>query len=117
MADLRLQCEVLDIVLENAVKFSPEGGAITVTLHVNDDMLVTRVQDSGIGIPAKHLQRIFEGFHPVHTYPTRSVAGIGLGLGVAKRIVECQGGTIWAESEPGVGSVFSMTLPLARSEL
>jgi K+-sensing histidine kinase KdpD len=117
MADLRLQREVLDIVLENAVKFSPEGGAITLTLHVTDEMLVTRVQDSGMGIPAEHLQSIFEGFHPVNVHPTRSVAGIGLGLGIAKRIVECQGGTMWAESEPDVGSVFSIVLPLATSAL
>lgn len=117
LADLRLQREVLDIVLENAVKFSPEGGTIAATLHVDEDMLVTRVRDSGIGIPAEHLQSIFEGFHPVNIHPTRSVAGIGLGLGIAKRIVERQGGTMWAESEPGVGSVFSMALPLATSAL
>lgn len=115
MADLRLQREALDIVLENAVKFSPNGGVITVTLQVHDDMLVTRVQDCGIGIRAEHLQRIFEGFHPVNTHPARNVAGIGLGLGIAKRIVECQGGSMWAESEPGAGSVFSMALPLAGS--
>ena len=115
MADLRLQREALDIVLENAVKFSPAGGIITITLHADGDMLVTSVQDSGIGIPAEHLQRIFEGFQPVNIDPTRSVAGIGLGLGVAKRIVGCQGGALWAESEPGVGSVFSIALPLAGS--
>ncbi len=116
MADLRLQREALDIVLENAVKFSPEGGVITVTLHVDGDMLVTRVQDSGIGIPAEHLQRILEGFHQVNTLPTRSLAGMGLGLGIAKRIVERQDGTMWAESEPGTGSTFSLALPLATSE-
>ncbi len=115
MADLRLQREALDIVLENAVKFSPDGGIITVTLHLEGDMLVTRVQDSGMGIPAEHLQRIFEGFHPVNTHPTRNVAGIGLGLGIAKRIVGHQGGAMWAESQSGVGSAFSMALPLARS--
>ena len=114
MADLRLQREALDIVLENAVKFSPEGGIIAVTLHVDGDMLVTRVQDSGVGIPAEHLQCIFQGFRPVHTQPTRNVAGIGLELGIAKRIVERQDGTMWAESEPGVGSVFSMALPLVH---
>ncbi|HEY1389990.1 MAG TPA: ATP-binding protein [Ktedonobacterales bacterium] len=112
MADLRLQREVLDIVLENAVKFSPAGGIIAVTLHVDGDMLVTRVRDSGIGIPGEHLQSIFLGFHPVQTQPTRNVAGIGLGLGIAKRIVEREGGAMWAESEPTVGSVFSMALPL-----
>jgi K+-sensing histidine kinase KdpD len=114
MADLRLQREALDVVLENAVKFSPEGSVINVTLRVDAAMLVTRVQDSGIGIPAEHLQSIFEGFHPVNTLPTRNIAGIGLGLGIAKRIVVCQGGAMWAESEPGVGSVFSMALPLAH---
>ena len=116
MADLRLQREALDIVLENAVKFSPAGGIITVTLHVDGDMLVTRVRDSGIGIPGEHLQSIFQGFHPVQTQPTRNVAGMGLGLGIAKRIVERQGGAMWAESEPAVGSVFSMAVSLARSD-
>ncbi|HEX5155644.1 MAG TPA: HAMP domain-containing sensor histidine kinase [Ktedonobacterales bacterium] len=116
LADLRLQREALDIVLENAVKFSPDGGIITVTLHVDGEMLVMRVRDSGIGIPGEHLQSIFRGFHPVHTQLTRNVAGIGLGLGIAKRIVERQGGTMWAESEPAVGSVFSMALPLVKPE-
>lgn len=114
LADLRMQRDVLDIVLENAVKYSPGGGAIHVTLHVENTMLIISVADSGIGIPPEHLSRIFGRFYRVDTRLTREVGGAGLGLAVAKRIMELQGGDIWAESEPGGGSVFSMALPLLR---
>ena len=67
-----------------------------------------------MGIPPEHLRRIFDRFYRIDTRLTREVDGAGLGLAICKRIMELQGGAIWAESEPGVGSVFSMTLPLAR---
>ena len=114
-ADLRLLREVLDIVLENAVKYSPEGGDICVTLAADDTVLTLAVQDSGLGIPAEHLHRIFERFHRVDTRLTREVEGAGLGLAICKRIMRLQGGDIWAESEPGAWSIFYVTLPLARS--
>lgn len=114
LADLRMQRDVLDIVLENAVKYSPAGGVIHVTLHVEHTMLIISVSDSGIGIPPEHLSRIFGRFYRVDTRLTREVGGAGLGLAIAKRIMELQGGDIWAESEPGAGSVFSMALPLLR---
>lgn len=113
LADLRLQREVLDIVLENAVKYSPSGGTIRVSLQRDSDTLTIAVRDSGIGIPPEHLQRIFERFHRVDTRLTREVGGAGLGLAICKRIMALENGTIWAESEPGAGSVFYMTLPLA----
>lgn len=114
LADLRLQREVLDIVLENAVKYSPHGGVIRVELQTGDRMLTTRVSDTGIGIPPEHLHRIFDRFHQVDQRLTREVEGAGLGLAICKRSMELQGGAIWAESEPGIGSIFSMTLPLAE---
>ena len=114
LADLRLQREVLDIVLENTVKYSPDGGAIRVTLDTDGDMLTIAIRDHGIGIPPDHLERIFDRFHRVDTRLTREVGGAGLGLAICKRIMALQGGDIWAESEPDVGSTFYMTLPLAR---
>lgn len=115
LADLRLQREALDIVLENAVKYSPDGGAIRVTLRADDKTLTIGVHDSGMGIPPEHLQRIFDRFHRVDTRLTREADGVGLGLAMCKRIMELQGGAIWAESKPDTGSVFYMTLPRAKS--
>lgn len=114
LADLRLQRDVLDIVLENAVKYSPGGGVVRVTLQLEDSMIVIGIHDRGIGIPPEHLHRIFARFHRVDNRLTREVEGAGLGLAICKRIMELQGGAIWAESEPEVGSSFYMTLPLAQ---
>ncbi|HKT37615.1 MAG TPA: HAMP domain-containing sensor histidine kinase, partial [Ktedonobacterales bacterium] len=114
LADLRLQREVLDIVLENTVKYSPGGGVVVVTFDTDGVMLTIGIQDHGIGIPSEHLARIFDRFHRVDTRLTREVGGVGLGLAICKRIMTLQGGDIWAESEPDVGSTFYMTLPLAK---
>jgi signal transduction histidine kinase len=114
LADLRLQREVLDIVLENTVKYSPGGGLVRVTLDTDGDMLTIGIRDQGIGISPDHLERIFDRFYRVDTRLTREVGGVGLGLAICKRIMTLQGGDIWAESEPDVGSTFYMTLPLAK---
>ncbi len=114
LADLRLQREALDIVLENAVKYAPGGGIIQVTLQADGKRLTISVRDSGMGIPPEHLRRVFDRFYRIDTRLTREVDGAGLGLAICKRIMELQGGAIWAESEPGAGSVFTMTLPLAQ---
>lgn len=117
LADLRLQREALDIVLENAVKYSPDGGVIRVSLQDDGSTMTIAVHDSGIGIPSEHLRRIFDRFHRVDTRLTREVGGAGLGLAISKRIMALQGGTIWAESTPGDGSTFFMTLPLVQSQV
>jgi two-component system sensor histidine kinase VicK len=109
-----MQRDVLDIVLENAVKYSPGGGVIRVTLRAETTTLIISVSDTGIGIPPEKLIHIFERFYRVDTRLTREVGGAGLGLAIAKRIMQLQGGDIWAESEPGAGSTFSMALPLLR---
>ena len=114
LADLRLQREVLDIVLENTVKYSPGGGLVRVTLDTDGDMLTIGIRDQGIGISPDHLEHIFDRFYRVDTRLTREVGGVGLGLALCKRIMTLQGGEIWAESEPDVGSTFYMTLPLAK---
>lgn len=114
LADLRLQREVLDIVLENTVKYSPDGGLVRVTLDTDGAMLTIGIRDQGIGMSPDHLERIFDRFYRIDASLTREVGGVGLGLAICKRIMALQGGDIWAESEPDVGSTFYMTLPLAK---
>jgi signal transduction histidine kinase len=113
LVDLRLLRDVLDILLENAVKYSPAGSAVAVSLRAEGESLFVGVRDHGIGISAAHLHRIFDRFYRVDTRLTREHDGAGIGLAICKRIVELHGGEIWAESVPGVGSMFWMRLPLA----
>lgn len=123
LADQRRMREVLDNLLENAVKYSPEGGNVRVTLHPVVEpqatlkerrrMLEICVYDSGQGIPSEHLERVFDRFHRVDTRLTREVNGLGLGLAICKRIVELHGGLIWAENRThGGGSAFYVRLPI-----
>lgn len=113
MADLRRIREVLDNLLENAIKYSPEGGLVKVTIRPIDDMLELCIADTGQGIPADHLERIFERFHRVDTRLTRGVNGLGLGLTICKYIVEQHNGRIWAENRPhSQGSAFYVRLPV-----
>ena len=133
-ADQRRMREVMDDLLENAVKFSPGGGVIKVILrpvtqvqmalpesseddqqavHISRKMLEILVCDNGMGIPAEHLEHIFDRFHRVDTRLTREVNGLGLGLTICKRIVEMHDGIIWAENRPnGAGSIFHVRLPI-----
>jgi signal transduction histidine kinase len=114
LADPRAMREVLDHLLENAVKYSPQGGEITVTLRPSGARLLeVIVRDQGIGIPDEHLGRVFQRFHRVDVRLTREVDGLGLGLAICRRLVELHGGAIWAESELGAGSAFHVLLPLA----
>jgi signal transduction histidine kinase len=116
--------EVLDALLDNACKYSPQGGTVEVLIRPADEaavrvldvhtpraMLEVRVRDTGMGIPADHLGRIFERFHRVDTRLTRDVQGLGVGLALCKGIVELHGGAIWADSTPGEGSTFHVVLP------
>jgi len=138
VADQRHLREMLDNLLENAVNYSPGGGAIDVTIrpvvqthplakgtaprqdgenppggHVPRSMLEICVSDSGQGIPDGHLQRIFERFHRVDTRLTRETNGLGLGLTICKRIVELHDGLIWVENRPhGGGAAFYVRLPI-----
>ncbi|NTW97550.1 MAG: cell wall metabolism sensor histidine kinase WalK, partial [Oscillochloris sp.] len=112
--------QVLLNLLHNAVKFTAEGGAVTVrATPLGDDAgrpgpwLLVSVCDTGVGIPAQDLPRIFERFYKVDRARTRHVGGTGLGLAIAKHLVEGHGGRLWAESVEGRGSTFSFTLPVA----
>lgn len=111
-ADPRRIRQVLNNLLENAIKYSPRGGQITVTAEVEGDHVTVGVADSGQGIPPEFLDRIFQRFFQVDAASTRKTGGSGLGLSISKGIVEAHGGTIRAESDPGKGSVFRFTLPL-----
>jgi two-component system phosphate regulon sensor histidine kinase PhoR len=104
---------VLINLFHNAVKFTPEGGEIVVGAEVRDGMLRMSVRDTGVGITAEELPRVFERFYK--TDAARRSAGSGLGLAIAKHIVQAHGGTIWAESSPGHGATFSFTIPLATA--
>jgi two-component system OmpR family sensor kinase len=101
--------QVLLILLDNAVKFTPSDGKVELGAELRGDAVIIRVRDSGIGIPKDHLPHIFQRFYRVD--PSRSGNGYGLGLAIAKALVEKMSGTIRAESEPGKGSLFTITLP------
>jgi signal transduction histidine kinase/CheY-like chemotaxis protein len=106
---------VLNLVA-NAVKFTPRRGEVELTLEDRaDHHFITRVRDTGIGIPQEDLQRVFESFQQLDSGTTRRYPGLGLGLSIARRIVELLGGTIEVESQPGHGTTFTVTLP-TRSE-
>ncbi|HID62574.1 MAG TPA: hybrid sensor histidine kinase/response regulator [Anaerolineae bacterium] len=102
---------VLDNLLENAVNYSSKGSRVSIEVSDKDKEIVISVIDEGIGIPATQLERIFERFHRVNTSDDQEQYGYGLGLYISKRLIEMQGGSIWAESEVGRGSRFSFSLP------
>jgi signal transduction histidine kinase len=104
--------QVLRNLLDNAVKYSPQGGLIVVRGEVREDEVVISVADQGVGIAPEHLNRLFEKFFRVEWGLGRHVVGSGLGLPIARTIVESHGGRIWAESKLEQGSVFYFTLPL-----
>jgi signal transduction histidine kinase len=101
-------------VLNNAIHFSPQGTEITVGAARQEDRVLAWVQDQGIGIPADKLSNIFEEFYQTEQPNTRHYGGLGIGLAIAKGLIEAQGGKIWAESEgEGKGSTFKALLPKA----
>lgn len=109
--------QVLDNLLGNAIKFSPNGGSITISLNQQGESIFVRVSDTGIGIPAEQVTRIFERFYQVDGSATRQFGGAGVGLAIVKRIVEAHGGRVWVESEVGQGSTFCFTLPVYKNRL
>lgn len=113
LVDPRRARQVVRNLVENAVKYSPEGGAITIVAQPGRDQVQVSVADQGIGIEAKDLEHVFDRFYQVDSASTRRVGGSGLGLAICKGIIEAHGGQIWAESQPGIGSTFYFTLPLA----
>src|SRR4029077_12707062 len=110
---LRLK-QVLHNLVSNAIKYSPPDCPIRIEAGVDDGMCVVSVTDIGCGIPADEQSRIFDRFYKVDNGSTRTTGGVGLGLYIAKQLVESMSGHIWVRSEPGCGSTFSFSLPLAR---
>jgi signal transduction histidine kinase len=102
--------QVLNNLLNNAIKYSPRGGRVQVELSTAPDAARVSVTDSGVGIPATELESIFEPFRRSST--TRdTIPGIGLGLAVGRRIIEAHGGRIEVHSEEGIGTTFRLSLP------
>ena len=98
-------------LLHNAIKFTPAGGQIWIGAQNGGDAVTFTVRDTGVGIPADDLARIFERFYK--TDRARATGGTGLGLAIARHLVEAHGGQIWAESTEGRGSTFFFTIPTA----
>jgi two-component system phosphate regulon sensor histidine kinase PhoR len=109
--------QVLTNLVDNALKFTPEGGHIRVRVEVRGAEAWVCVEDTGRGIPPDDLPHVFERFYRADRSRTRTSGGSGLGLAIAKHLVEMQGGRIWAESTPGQGSVFSFAFPLSGQAL
>jgi signal transduction histidine kinase len=103
--------QVTTNLVGNAIKFTPEGGMVTIGARQSDGEVLVEVSDTGIGIPADALDRIFDKFYRVTDEGGERPKGTGLGLHIAKQIVELHGGRIWAESTPRQGSTFWFTLP------
>jgi signal transduction histidine kinase len=103
--------QVLLNLVSNAVKYSPKGGKIEISVvsHSYDEILLT-VKDNGIGIPENQLEKLFQKFSRVDTAEVSNIKGSGLGLWISREIIRAHGGKIWVESEVGVGSHFMFTL-------
>lgn len=108
--------EVLRNLLDNAAKYSAQGGLIVMRGEVADTEVILSVADQGIGIAPEHLNRLFDKFFRVKSRDTRRTIGSGLGLPIARSLVEAHGGHIWAESQLGRGSTFYFTLPLVHTD-
>ena len=109
--------QVIDNILNNAIKYSPDGGKIKVGMKTTDAQLIISISDEGLGIPKKDLPRIFDRFYRVDKARSRAQGGTGLGLSIAKEIVKQHKGFIWAKSEYGKGSTFTIVLPYDKDAI
>jgi signal transduction histidine kinase len=112
--DRKLLRRTIVNLLGNAIKYSPEGGDVHLSLAVNEMSAIVKIADSGIGIPAQDLPRLFETFHRAEN--VGKLPGTGLGLAIAKQALDLHRGTMTVESEVGVGTTFTLTLPLKQGE-
>ena len=108
--------QVIDNIISNAMKYSPDGGNIRFGFTVQENMLKVMVSDDGMGIPKENVTKIFDRFYRVDRARSRAMGGTGLGLAIAKEMIEAHGGRIWAESEEGVGTTIFFTLPFELDE-
>jgi len=113
LADEDRALQVLTNLLSNALQYTPEDGSVTISIERNKNMARIAIRDTGLGIPPEHLANIYDRFYRVDKSRSRARGGSGIGLTIAKHLVEAQGGKIWAESEgENTGSLFVFTLPL-----
>ncbi|MEW6556166.1 MAG: GAF domain-containing protein [Elusimicrobiota bacterium] len=103
--------QVYDNLVSNAVKFTPNGGDISIIVKNKGDFVLSAITDTGIGIPKEEHEKIFDKFYQIDSSYTRIATGTGLGLYIAKSIIELHGGNIWIDSAPAKGSTFSFLLP------
>lgn len=103
--------QVLDNILNNAIKYSPDGGVITCRLVETHNNVVFSISDQGLGIPKKDLGKVFERFYRVDKARARAQGGTGLGLAISKEVIRAHNGSIWVESTEGEGSTFYISLP------
>lgn len=108
--------QVIDNIISNALKYSPDGGNIRFGVTVQENLLKVMISDDGMGIPKENVGRIFDRFYRVDRARSRAMGGTGLGLAIAKEMIEAHGGSIWAESEEGVGTTVFFTLPYELEE-
>jgi signal transduction histidine kinase/DNA-binding response OmpR family regulator len=104
--------QVLTNLISNAIKFSPPGAPVELSVEHDGAVATVRVQDQGEGIRREDMPKLFKKFSQLDSKSTRKTGGTGLGLAISRGLIEAHGGTIWAESEPGQGSTFAFTLPL-----
>jgi two-component system phosphate regulon sensor histidine kinase PhoR len=107
----RIESAVSNLI-NNAIKYSPNGGTVHIAVEMEDEMAVVSVEDEGLGISPEHLPFIFDHFYRARTPDTRRIDGSGLGLAIVKAVIEKHGGEIFVESVPGQGSRFWFTLPV-----
>ncbi len=108
--------QVIDNIISNALKYSPDGGNIRFGVTVQENLLKVMISDDGMGIPKENVGRIFDRFYRVDRARSRAMGGTGLGLAIAKEMIGAHGGNIWAESEEGVGTTVFFTLPFELDE-
>lgn len=108
--------QVVTNLVNNAIKYTPEGGRISVEAAKDDEYVVVRVVDNGIGIPPNKQPRVFDRFYRVESEETADIKGTGLGLAIVKAVVEKHKGRVWVDSTPGEGSVFTFVLPVLEEE-
>ena len=108
--------QVIDNIISNALKYSPDGGEIRFGFTIQNEMLQVMISDDGMGIPKENVTKIFDRFYRVDRARARSMGGTGLGLAIAREMIEAHGGKIWAQSEEGVGTTIFFTLPYELDE-
>ena len=108
--------QVIDNIISNALKYSPDGGEIRFSVTQSDEVIKVMISDDGMGIPKANVKRIFDRFYRADRARSRAMGGTGLGLAIAREMIMAHGGEIWAESEEGKGTTIFFTLPVEHQE-